>query len=255
MSKLTLENKFIDFSDYGRPIANFIAEKLKTTPVTAVHLTLLFVVSGAMAIYSITLASYWAAAFFLILKSILDAADGQLARAKNQPSFIGRYLDSIFDALLNIALLCTIGWLTKTNIAWILCSFICMQVQGTIYNYYHVILRHKTEGEITSQIFEGTVPKAYPEESQAMVNFLFNIFRFLYRGFDELVYRLDPSAQRAGSIPKWFMALVSLYGLGFQLLLISFFLVMGWMNIVIPFFIAYSILIPVFIGIRRICLK
>ena len=255
MSKLTLENKFIDFSDYGRPIANIIAEKLKTTRVTAVHLTLLFVVSGAMAIYSITLAAYWAAAFFLILKSILDAADGQLARAKNQPSFIGRYLDSIFDALLNIALLYTIGWLTQTNFVWVLCSFIFMQIQGTIYNYYHVILRHKTEGEITSQIFEGTVPKAYPEESQAMVNILFTIFRFLYRGFDEFVYRLDPSAQRAGSIPKWFMALVSLYGLGFQLLLISFFLVMGWMSSIIPFIIVYSILIPFFIGTRRLFLK
>ena len=255
MSKLTLENKFIDFSDYGRPIANIIAEKLKTTPVTPVHLTLLFVGSGAMAIYSITISSYWAAAFFLILKSILDAADGQLARAKNQPSFIGRYLDSIFDALLNIALLCTIGWLTQTNFGWVLCSFICMQIQGTIYNYYHVILRHNTEGEITSQIFEGKVPKAYPEESQAMVNILFNIFRFLYRGFDEFVYRLDSSAQSAESIPKWFMALVSLYGLGFQILLISFFLVMGWMSSIIPFIIVYSILIPFFIGTRRLFLK
>ena len=42
MSKLTVENKFIDVSDYGRPIANIIAEQLKFTKVTAIHLTLLF---------------------------------------------------------------------------------------------------------------------------------------------------------------------------------------------------------------------
>ena len=62
-----------------------------------------------MAIYCIAAAYYWAAGFFLILKSILDAADGQLARVKNQPSFTGRYLDSIFDSILNLALL--VHWL------------------------------------------------------------------------------------------------------------------------------------------------
>ncbi len=255
MSKLTSANTFIDLSDYGRPVANLIAEQLKTTRVTAIHLTWLFVFSGVIAIYCIVIEAYWAATFFLIVKSILDAADGQLARAKDQPSFTGRYLDSIFDALLNLALLLCIGLLTHSSIILILLAFICMQTQGTIYNYYHVILRHRTDGENTSQISEAAIPKAYPEESQAMVNFLFFLFRFLYRGFDDFVYRLDPSAQGAISSKKWFMTLVSIYGLGFQLLLISLFLVLGWINYIIPFFIAYSILIPFIVGTRRMFLK
>jgi phosphatidylglycerophosphate synthase len=33
--------------------------------------------------------------FFIILKSIIDGADGELARIKNT-SYTGRYLDSVF---------------------------------------------------------------------------------------------------------------------------------------------------------------
>jgi len=142
MSKLTLENKFIDVSDYGRPMANIIAEQLKDTRFTAIHLTLLFGFSGVLAICCMLTEYYWAAGFFLILKSILDAADGQLARVKNQPSFTGRYLDSIFDSILNLALLICIGWITATNVFITLAAYLCMQTQGTLYNYYHVVFRH-----------------------------------------------------------------------------------------------------------------
>jgi phosphatidylglycerophosphate synthase len=255
MSKLTLGNKFIDVSDYGRPMARVIVRMLKSTRVTAIHITLLFGLSGMLAIYCMRLESYWAAGFFLVLKSILDAADGQLARTKNQPSYTGRYLDSILDSLLNIGLIVSIAIFTHTNLGWALLAYLCMQTQGTLYNYYHVILRHSTDGEITSQIFENQSPKAYPEESQAMVNFLFRLFRLLYKVFDDFIYALDPNASKASVTPKWFMFLVSFYGLGFQLLLMAVFLVLGWIDHIIPFFIGYSILIPFIIGTRRMLLK
>jgi phosphatidylglycerophosphate synthase len=189
------------------------------------------------------------------LKSILDAADGQLARTKNQPSYTGRYLDSILDSLLNFALILSIAIFTHSNFGLALLAFICIQTQGTLYNYYHVILRHSTDGEITSKIFETQSPKAYPEESQAMVNILFKLFRLLYKVFDDFIYTLDPQASRASIAPKWFMFMVSFYGLGFQLLLMAGFLVMGWIDAIIPFFIAYSVFIPIFISTRRLLLK
>ena len=64
MSKLTVENKFIDVSDYGRPMANIIAKQLKDTKVTAIHVTMLFGVSGMMAIYCIVQEYYWLQDFF-----------------------------------------------------------------------------------------------------------------------------------------------------------------------------------------------
>jgi hypothetical protein len=44
MSKLAAEDKFIDFSDYGRPIAKLIALALKDTKATPIHVTLGFLV-------------------------------------------------------------------------------------------------------------------------------------------------------------------------------------------------------------------
>lgn len=255
MSKLTQKNKFIDVSDYGRPVASIIAKVLSNTWVTPIHITLLFGLSGCLAIFCIVKEYYWLALTFLVLKSILDAADGQLARINNRPSYTGRYLDSILDSFLNMAFLATIGWVTHTGLGWILLAFICMQTQGTLYNYYHVILRHRTSGEITSQVFETKIPSAYPEESQVVVNILFWVYRLLYKRFDELVYRLDPYAFRATVFPKWFMTLVSIYGLGFQLLLIGLFLVVGWINCILPFVIGFTVMIPLFVAYRRFYLK
>jgi len=101
MSKLPKEHKFIDLSDYGRPVAKIIANSLKNTNFTPIHVTIGFIISGLIAIYFILIGYYWFSAFFLILKSILDAADGELARVKNKPSYTGRYLDSVADILLN----------------------------------------------------------------------------------------------------------------------------------------------------------
>lgn len=255
MSKLGVANKFVDVSDYGRPVAKLIAEAFKNTRVTAIHITLLFGVSGILAIVYMLKEQFWLAGFFLILKSILDAADGQLARVKNEPSYCGRYLDSILDSLLNLALIISIAVYTGTNTWLALLAYMCMQTQGTVYNYYHVIFRHTTSGEITSQIFEDQVPTAYVGESQTSVNVLFKLFRVLYRPFDDLVCKIDQHAQHATIFPKWFMFLVSFYGLGFQLLLMAVFMAAGWIGLIIPFFIAYSVLIPVFVGIRRVYLK
>ena len=105
MSKLSVENKFIDVSDYGRPIARIWANLLSDTNVTPVQVTLVFGLCGMAAIYFILIGYYWFAAFFLILKSIIDAVDGELARIKETPSYTGRYLDSIFDSLLNFLFL------------------------------------------------------------------------------------------------------------------------------------------------------
>ena len=116
MSKLPKEYQFIDLSDYGRPIAKIIANSLKNTTITPIHDTIGFVISGLIAIFCILYHYYWAAAFFLVLKSILDAADGELARIKNQPSYTGRYLDSVSDIILNLLIMVAIWFVTEGSI-------------------------------------------------------------------------------------------------------------------------------------------
>ncbi|KPM33140.1 CDP-alcohol phosphatidyltransferase [Croceitalea dokdonensis DOKDO 023] len=251
MSKLPKENRFIDLSDYGRPVASVIANALKNTVFTPIHLTLLFVVSGLIAVYCILMEQYWATAFFLVLKSILDAADGELARLKKTPSYTGRYLDSISDILLNLLILVTIWYCTKGSFVFTVLAFLGLQLQGTLYNYYYVILRNRHNGDTTSRIFENDTPIALKGEKQRHVNILFGIYQLLYGVFDKIIYRLDRSAVKSTKLPKWLMTAVSTFGLGFQLLLIGLMLALGFKEFVIPFFIGYSALIFVFIAIRR----
>ena len=154
MSKLPKEHKFIDLSDYGRPIARLIANSLKETSYTPIDVTIWFIISGLIGVFCILLEYYWAAAFFLIFKSILDAADGELARVKKTPSHTGRYFDSIADIILNLLIFIALWYVTESNIIYSLFAFLGIQLQGTLYNYYYVIMRNNLHGETTSRIFE-----------------------------------------------------------------------------------------------------
>jgi hypothetical protein len=256
MSKLAAQNKFLDFSDYGRPLGKFFANQLKNTKFTPIHVTLLFGISGLIAIYCILQNHYFLAAFFIILKSIIDAADGELARVKNTPSYTGRYLDSVFDIILNFLLFMTICFVSKTNIWFTLLAFIGIQLQGTLYNYYYVILRNKSVGgDATSKIFEYKSPRALPGESQKSVDILFLIYTIVYGLFDKIIHALDSDAYKVKTFPNWFMTFLSIYGLGFQLLIIAVMLPLNWIEYIAPFFIAFTLFIFILIGIRKAFIK
>ena len=255
MSKLAPENKFLDLSDYGRLPAKLFAKALLKTPFTPIHVTFLFLVAGIVAIYFLLQEQYVLAALFLVLKSIIDAADGELARLRNKPSYIGRYLDSVFDLILNFAILYTIHYLTHGMLWMMLLAFIAMQLQGTVFNYYYTILRNNLAGgDTTSRVEEKSFPTALHGENQQMVNFLFVVYTVFYGGFDRIIWAFDGQAKELNQLPNWFMTFVSIYGLGFQLLIIGVMLVLGLINHIIPFFIAYSIFIVVIILTRKIFL-
>ncbi len=256
MSKLTSEDKFLDLSDYGRLPAFFLANKLKDTQFTPIHVTLLFGVCGLMAVFCILKSWFFAAGFFLILKSIIDAADGELARIKKTPSYIGRYLDSVFDIILNFLFLMSIYFVSHSSLLMTIIAFICIQLQGTLYNYYYVILRNKSiDGDTTSKIFEYKSPKALLGESQKTVNILFTIYFIVYGGFDRIIHFLDNDAYKSKKFENWFMTIVSIYGLGFQLLIMAVMLCFNLIEYIIPFFIIYSFFIFIFIVIRKFILK
>ena len=251
MSKLPEDHKFLDLSDYGRPIARLIANALKTTSVTPIHVTLGFLISGVIAVVFMYHGHNWYAALFFILKSILDAADGELARIKDTPSYTGRYFDSLSDIVLNILIFLVLWRITNTDFGLTLLAFLGLQLQGTLYNYYYVILRNKFQGDVTSRIFESGTPVAMVGEHQRNVNILFWWYKMLYGSFDRIIYKLDAEAANGRSLPNWLMTAVSTFGLGFQLLAISAMLVLGWVEYIIPFFSIYSIFIFLFIAIRR----
>ncbi len=252
MSKLPKQHKFVDLSDYGRPIARFIANSLKNTIFTPIHVTIGFIISGLIAIYCIIQGHYWLAAFFLIFKSILDAADGELARVKQKPSYTGRYLDSVADIILNALFFIAIWYVTNTSIWICFLAFLGLQLQGTLYNYYYAILRNKFGGDTTSRVFENKTPIALKGETQKHVNILFGLYKLFYGAFDRIIYAFDSNADKGKVFPNLLMTSVSTFGLGFQLLIIAVMLVLGLKAFILPFFLVYTVMVFVFIGIRKL---
>ena len=256
MSKLAEKDKFLDLSDYGRPFGKAIALQLKNTKFTPIHVTLLFGISGLIAIYCILENHYLLAGFFIVLKSVIDAADGELARLKNTPSYVGRYLDSVFDIILNFLFSLTICFVSETPLWMAFLAFFCIQLQGTLYNYYYVILRHKSVGgDSTSKIFEYKSPTALPGEKQRNVDILFRIYTIVYGLFDKIIHALDRNAYKVKTFPNWFMTAISIYGLGFQLLLIAIMLPLNLIEYILPFFIIFTVFLFAFIAIRKRYIK
>lgn len=252
MSKLTAENKFLDLSDYARFFGKFLAKSLQETRFTPIHVTLLFGVCGLLSVTAMLNGYYLTAAFLLLLKSGIDAADGELARLKKTPSYTGRYLDSIFDFILNFIILSTITYLTHASIFLLLLAFFGMQLQGTLYNYYYVILRNRSVGgDSTSKIFENKTPKALPGETQNAVNIMFKLYQLFYGTFDKIIYALDATAYKVMKFPNWFMTLLSVYGLGFQLLIIAVLLATDSLFMILPVIIVVTIPVFVLIAIRK----
>ena len=175
----------------------------------------------------------------------------ELARVKETPSYTGRYFDSVSDIILNFFFLCSISYITQGALLWVVIAFVAMQLQGTLYNYYYVILRNKFDGDKTSRIFEDKPPVALPGEKQSTVDIWFWIYNSCYSAFDKTIYLMDRHAEHGQYYPKWFMTAVSAFGLGFQLLIISVMLCLGLAAYIIAFFIGYSILILVFIALRK----
>jgi hypothetical protein len=131
-------------------------------------------------------------------------------------------------------------------------AFIAIQLEGTLYNYYCVILRNRYNGDKTSRIIENQIPIALNGESQRSVTILFKLYTLLYGVFDKIIYNLDKNAAESKYFPNLFMTAISTFGLGFQLLIISIMLIVGLENYIFLFFIAYSLFIILFIGIRKI---
>ena len=111
-----------------RAAAQFLVRRLVATPVTPNQITVLACLVGVAA--SVLIVSglehpwlYAAGGAALLLSCILDCVDGQLARARNQQSALGRILDGISDYLVGISVFTAMTYVavvhSGTNLTWI----------------------------------------------------------------------------------------------------------------------------------------
>jgi archaetidylinositol phosphate synthase len=95
-----------------RPLANLVVSALLPLRVPPPVVVLSATAVGLLAATELALGQLIGAAVLLQVKTILDNADGQLARASGRVSELGRYLDTLSDLVVNAALFAAIGYAT-----------------------------------------------------------------------------------------------------------------------------------------------
>ena len=200
LDKVQAADKFIDLSDYARPLARRITRALVNTPVTPLQVTLSYTILGLVAGLLFAIGGYVSgviAGALLLVKSTLDAVDGSLARARQHPSRVGRFADSVGDYVVNAAVFVGLamngGALTIEHAILALVALELATWQGSTFSYYYVYYRTITAGDTTSDLHE-TEPKSYPWDDPRVVQVLFNLYKVIYGWQDVLLGRsIEPS--------------------------------------------------------------
>jgi CDP-alcohol phosphatidyltransferase len=236
VDKLQADDKFLDLSDYGRPLARRLVRVMVNTPITPVQVTLTYTVVGFIAALLVARGGYVngvVAGILLLVKSTLDAADGSLARARNRPSRVGRFLDSICDFAVNAMVFFGFAVNGGLTIAKAVVAVIALESatwQCSAFSYYYVHYRNLTGGDTTSQLDEAG-SEGYPWDSPRVVHALRRIYVIIFGWQDALLGRLDRAvtADRASPVyrNKTLLTAFTVLGLGFQLLLIA---ICAWLD-------------------------
>jgi archaetidylinositol phosphate synthase len=99
-----------------RPLAHVVVLALAPLRVPPPAVVLASTAAGIAAAVELARGELVAAALLVQLKTVLDNADGQLARLTNRVTVFGRYLDSECDLVVDAALFAGLGWYTGNGL-------------------------------------------------------------------------------------------------------------------------------------------
>jgi phosphatidylglycerophosphate synthase len=170
-----------------RPAAHLVVLALAPLRVPPPAVVLAAGATGLVAAYLLGSEAFVAAALLLQLKTVLDNADGQLARAAGRVTALGRYLDSESDLVVDAAIFAGIGWATGR---WALAGagFACLTlVLGVNYNVERLYRRER-----------GDPAEAMPPAS-GVAGVLARAYTVVYAPQDRLVERFVEARLRGRS--------------------------------------------------------
>ncbi|MEK6754798.1 MAG: CDP-alcohol phosphatidyltransferase family protein [Bacteroidota bacterium] len=219
-----------------RPIAGLIVWLLYRTPVTPNQVTIASTIAGlAAAVFYLRdqALSTAIAGLLVTLKDVLDSADGQLARAKEQYSRIGRFLDSIGDFVVDVAVFGAIGWVlfTSSGNPWMLILAFLGLTGITLRVSYHVFYQtsflHLEEKYPINRLTEEIMEEDLKGDRLALK--LQRIFLAVYGWQDRLMVRVDLWCRRGQEerqfLVRWYsdplgLRISGLLGIGTELFLL-----------------------------------
>jgi hypothetical protein len=210
------DKRVIDLSDWGRPIARLTAKFLKNKPISVIQITnihlLLTIYCSWLILNGLTVIAFT----LLVVKGVIDAVDGELARIRNKPSHVGRYWDTIADTIGLILVTSSLGILLEWNPSVTFLIVIATLFQYSLFNHYSIGMRTLSSGDTTSRIDESIKPIAYPWEKQTNVDFFHSLYLVFFSWQDRIIVRLSG---RGSKHLTFEFTISSLLGFGFQSLI------------------------------------
>jgi phosphatidylglycerophosphate synthase len=183
-------NKPFDLSDWGRPIARIFARFLKDKPVSVIQVTNLHFLLTLYCTWLILQDELIIACLLLIVKGVVDAVDGELARMRERPSHVGRFWDTVADTIGLIALMLAFGSVLEWELALTGGMILAILFQYSLFNHFSIRLRASGSGDTTSRMDERQCPDAHPWEKQRNVKIFHTIYLVCFYWQDRIVTAL-----------------------------------------------------------------
>ena len=139
------KSNVIDLSEWGRPFARILANFLKEKPVSVIQVTNLHFVLSLFCAWLIFEGYTREGCFLLIIKGVLDAVDGELARIRERPSHVGRYWDTVADTIGLIAVMWAFGSLLAWDIGLTSLMILAVLFQYSLFNHFSIRLVESPE--------------------------------------------------------------------------------------------------------------
>ena len=206
-----------DLSDWGRPIARFSANLLKDTKISVLMVTNFHLLLSIFCAWLIFQEYIIESCVLLVIKGVVDAVDGELARIRERPSHVGRYWDTIADTLGLILVTYAFGQHLGWSGVYISAIVIAVLFQYSLFNHFSVRARGLGLGDDTSRIDEKICPVAKPWEKQVHVNFLHKIYLVGFSWQDQIIDMITGKGSKNLSFE---LTISSMLGYGFQSIII-----------------------------------
>jgi archaetidylinositol phosphate synthase len=171
-----------------RPLAHLVVVVLLPLRVPPPLVAAASGATGIAAAVELAQGRFLFAALLVQLKTVLDNADGQLARLSGRITPFGRYLDSELDLVVNAALFSAVGWSTGRHLL-AAAGFIAVTTVLNV-NYNAERLYRAERGDPVGPM---------PETNGRADGFLRGLYLLLYAPQDRLVERFVDRRLRAAS--------------------------------------------------------
>jgi archaetidylinositol phosphate synthase len=237
------------------PLAGVLALALLPLRVPPPALVLANAAAGVAAALALHEGALVAAAVLLQLKTLLDNADGRLARASGRVTLVGRYLDTEADLAVNVVLFGALA--SQTGQLWLALAAFCVLtlVLSTGFNLAELYRAAHDEAA-------GSVPAS----GTALERALERVYRVLFGPHDRLLRALatrrlerildgvaDPERRRAATLAyhdRATMAVLANLGLSTQLAVLGLCLVLDRPEVYLWLVVGSVALLPV-LQLRR----